>query len=55
MAINARAIWSVSSVLEGHQLAPSVEDGLATAIVLEAAEQSAAQGGWVAVNPPRNT
>jgi predicted dehydrogenase len=41
----------LESVLRGRQLAPSVDDGLATALVLDAAERSAANAGWVDVWP----
>jgi hypothetical protein len=41
----------LESVLRGRQLAPSVDDGLATAVVLNAAERSAATEGWVDVWP----
>jgi predicted dehydrogenase len=39
----------VASVLQGRQLAPSVHDGLAVALVLDAAERSAAGRTWVDV------
>lgn len=39
----------VASVLQGRQLAPSVHDGLAAALVLDAAERSAAQRTWIDV------
>jgi predicted dehydrogenase len=39
----------VESVLQGRQIAPSVRDGLAAAVVLEAAERSASLQSWIDV------
>ena len=41
----------VESVLTGRQVAPSVEDGLTAARVVEAAEASVVDGCWHDVEP----
>jgi predicted dehydrogenase len=42
----------VESVVRRRQLAPSVQDGLAAALVLDAAERSASQSTWIDVPEP---